>query len=92
MMEIYLKNILLFTLIVLVIALCVAVIQIILMLLDLRWVSHEIKKRVKKVTDIYDIVAVFSSKSAKILMKRLQKIFEILFKKYIGGDDNEKAD
>lgn len=91
-MEFYLKNILLFSLIVLVIALVVAVVQVILMLLDLRFVSHEIRKRAKTITDLYDAVAVLGSASWKTFIKRIKKLLAKYFKNYFGGEDDEKTD
>ncbi len=90
-MELILKDILLVALILLVGALVFAVVQIILMLLDLRWISQTVKTRVKTVADIYDAVSVLGSASWKTFIKRFQKVLKKYFKNHFGGDDDEKA-
>lgn len=82
-MEIYLKNILWFSLILLVLALVVAVIQIVLMLLDLRWATHEIRKRARAVVDIYDAVALIGSTNWKTFLARLKKVM----RRFTGGEN-----
>ncbi len=56
-MQVYLINILIFCGILLLLALTVAVVQIILVLLDVRRISNEIKKKVLILTSMFDIVS-----------------------------------
>jgi len=79
-MEIYLRNIMWFCLILLLIALTVAVIQIIIILLDLRSAAREAKKmvkdvekKVKSVTSILDMAVMLTGgleEAKKRVMKR----------------------
>lgn len=87
-MLIYLKEILLFCSIILVVAMIVAVIQIILMLLDIRWVSHELKKRAQSITEIYDAIVLLGGSSWKVFVKRIRKMITNYFNKHYGGDDD----
>ncbi|MFH1387260.1 MAG: hypothetical protein ABIH50_06315 [bacterium] len=93
MIQTYLINILLFCGILLLLSLTVAVIQGILIFIDIRKMTHEVKEKVLAVTSVLDILTAFlgglgimksklSSESTIIgFAAGLKKALQILFKK-----------
>jgi hypothetical protein len=73
-MQVYLINALIFCGVVLLIALTVAIVQLFLILLDVRGVTKEVRKKTKVVSDLVDAsasaAAEFMKKSVKSFFKR----------------------
>lgn len=59
MLQIYLINILIFTAIILLIALIVAVVQIVLILIDARQTTKELKTKLQSVFSVIDLATMF---------------------------------
>ncbi len=95
MIQVYLINILYFCLILLVIALVVGAIQLIMILFDVRKMTHEVKEKFLAVTSVLDIVSLIvgglgsvkkkmrapDSSTFVAFMSGLKKALQVLFKK-----------
>ena len=72
-MQPYLINALIFCGVILLIALTVAIVQLFLILLDVRGVTKEIRKKTKVVSDLIDVSA---SAAAEFLKKSVRSFFK----------------
>ncbi len=85
MVQIYLINILIFCAILLLIAFVVGMIQLILILVDVRRVSREISKKVVAFTGIFDVLTLlikgFAAGKSLPFIAGLKKALQVLVKK-----------
>lgn len=94
MIQVYLINTLYFCLILLIIALAVGAIQLIMILLDVRKMTHEVKEKFLAITSVLDIVSLVvgglgsvkkikapDSSTFVAFMSGLKKALQVLFKK-----------